>query len=68
MDKEFIEPIKDHTIYPPFKINTRRTSKPLTVHDIVTQGSTWNFTIVELGVILDQIERIIRKAGLRKER
>ena len=66
MDKEFIEPIKDQKIHLPF-IYSKTRSLP-TVSDIVTSGDEWNFTIVELGVMLYHIEKHVRKAGLRTEK
>ena len=56
-DKEFIEPIKIGQI--------RALGKVLSLSEIVTSGSEWNFTSGELGVVIDQIENTVRKGNLR---
>lgn len=60
MDEDFIVPVKDEVI--------QTLSKTLPLGDIVTSRAQWNFGLLELGSVLDQIERVIREAGLRKVR
>jgi len=59
MDPEFIDPVKRAHIFCPFKPGI------IELVNIVTGGLEWNFSIVDLGSVLSQIEKIIRKAGLR---
>ena len=60
MDEDFIKSVADKEIWCPWKPGA------IPLNDIVTKGAHWNFSDVELGCVLAQIEKIIRKAGLRK--
>lgn len=66
MDPEFIEPVKDAPIFGPIPHGSSGSGLPL--GKIVTSGDEWNFAILDLGSVLNQIEKAIRKAGLRKVR
>lgn len=63
MDEDFIDPIKDDEIFVPFGVEGT-----LTVGNIVTGGTEWNFSLLELGNVLHQIEMLVREAGLRNIR
>jgi len=66
MDPEFIDPIKHIQIFGPIPHGSSGRGLPL--GKIVTSGDEWNFAILDLGSVLNQIEKAIRKAGLRKVR
>lgn len=66
MDEEFIEPIKHTPIFGPIPHGS--LGRSITVGELVTSGSEWNFAILDLCSVLNQIEKAIRGAGLRKKK
>ena len=64
MDPEFIDPIKDILVFGPIPHGSLRAG--VTLGELVTSGSEWNFAILDLGSVLNQIEKTVREANLRK--
>ena len=63
MDPEFIAPIKNEKIVNPYVGNP-----VLTVEKVVTSGGEHNFSLIGCALILEQIEELIQKHGLRDVR